>query len=186
MALALAHLIALFYPLCTQFDYARFVTAQVPDGHPLWVLIPNAHRERAVFETRSGYWQRPDVKKEILEAYHRAFPAGIAAPLTTAPHKLSPEWTCRNYFAYCLIMTQQYDEAREQMRAIGKRPIQRLWPDYRYYLLMMGFDIESGGATASWESVDHEADIPVAQAQVIGGESQPVPVAQVQLLPEVV
>ena len=132
------------------FEHARSVTAQLPDGHPLWVLIPMAHRERVLLDGPKGYWQRPEVRREILQAHQRAFPAGIASTVTTAPHKLSLEWSCRNYFAYCLIMTQQYEDARHQIRTIGKRPIPCLWGDYRYYVLLLGFDIETGPSSC-WE-----------------------------------
>ena len=105
------------------FSYARSITSQLPEGHPLWVLIPMAHYERVLIEKVQGYWRNPSVVQELRSAYQKAFPGQTGAKVqATEPYELSQEWTCRNYFAYTLAASGQNDIAKAQIRVIGKRP----------------------------------------------------------------
>lgn len=149
------------------FRYARDVTNKLPDGHPLWVLIPMAHIERVLITEVKGYWQKNAPRQSIMDAYRHAFPGDTASQqqATTLPYQLSLEWSCRNYFAYCLIQIQALEEARTLIRVIGRRPSGSSFPwrsvlDYKYHAAMLGFD------TSSEEEDD--AQVVTASAEVVG------------------
>lgn len=132
------------------FQYAREITHQLSDGHPLWVLIPLAHVERVMIEKVANYWKRTSVQNEIINSFRSAFPgeAGTTVQAKSAAEK-SREWFSRNYFAFCLAATGHVQEARSQIRIIGKRPISS-WPwcglqRYKAFIETFGFDADHQG-----------------------------------------
>ena len=148
------------------FQYARDVTNKLPDGHPLWVLIPMAHIERVLITEVKGYWHKTDTRESIMNAYRHAFPGDTASQqqATTLPYQLSLEWSCRNYFAYCLIQIQALEEARALIRVIGRRPSGSSFPwrsvlDYKYHAALLGFDTSSDEADG--------AQVVTASAEVV-------------------
>ena len=104
------------------FRYARSVVHQLPNGHPLWVLIPMAHYERQLIERLPNYWQESLVQQDILGAYAKAL-GGNAISLNPLAWEQELEWTTRNYFAYCLLRIGCLEQARHQIRIIGRRPL---------------------------------------------------------------
>ncbi|EJK57963.1 hypothetical protein THAOC_21950 [Thalassiosira oceanica] len=129
------------------FKYAREITDQLPDGHPLWVLIPRAHVERVMIEKVANYWKRTNVRNEIINSFRRAFPGEAVTTIQAkSAAEKSREWTSRNYFAFCLAATGHVQEARSQIRIIGKRPISS-WPwcgleRYKDFVEAFGFDTD--------------------------------------------
>lgn len=123
------------------------VSAHYSSSLKRYVKIPMAHVERTMIEGVPGYWSRPSVVNEIRESYARAFP-GVAAHTTqaTEPAAKEREMTCRNYFAFTLAATGQYEAARHQIRIIGRRPCKG-WPwrggiaTYKRIVEALGFDI---------------------------------------------
>jgi len=150
------------------FDYVKSITGQLPEGHPLWVLVPMAHYERGLQPPR-GHWQRSEVKTEIMDAFKHAFPSsGNMQQGTVKLVVQSQERACRSYFAYCFIMCQQYDSARSQIRVLGKRPHSRPWHfigKYKYYAGMLGFDTEGGP-----EDEMAATSAPMAEASLVADE----------------
>lgn len=128
------------------FLHARRVTSQLPDGHPLWVLIPMAHVECTMLEPVLGYWMRPDVAFEIRDSYAHAFPGDAAHTVHAGtPAARARELTARNYFAYTLAAIGQYEDARRQIRIVGRRPA-KIWPwrsidRYTSFVDALGFDV---------------------------------------------
>jgi len=108
-----------------------------------------------------GYWEQQEVVDEIKESCTHAFP-GEAAFTTQAidvPAQ-AREWACRNYFAYCLAATGQYEKARQQLRIIGRRPIEKLldieW--YKQLINALGFHLSPPNHE------DHVDYMPVTEA----------------------
>jgi len=137
------------------FNYARSITSQLPDGHPLWVLIPMAHYERNLLRGGSviSYWRQNHVVQEVEQAYHHAFPNEMAETTiqATAPYKLSQEITCRNYFALALGYSGRVEFACRQIRLIGKRPTSSPFYSlqfYKSYIESLGFDANCTSDTA--------------------------------------
>jgi hypothetical protein len=132
------------------FDYATWITGQLPDGHPLWILIPVAHYERALLinstsERRKHWSQHHD---EIVAAYERAlggkWETTINEDITPACMKLDA--VVRNWFLYALGKCNATELAIRQARVIGRRPLAELpWDEtYTYvkHVKMLGFDVE--------------------------------------------
>jgi len=154
------------------FAFARRVTSELPDGgHPLWILVPMAHCEYQLRSPRTSkiYFSRPSVVNEIGNAYHKAFPSEEAETNIQASDITSQEieLQSRNYFAYCLGMTGQYELARKQIRIIGLRNYwARSWPSFLWYLSFihaLGFDIR-----ITTQNNNNNDNIPVATAEIIG------------------
>ncbi|CAB9507894.1 expressed unknown protein [Seminavis robusta] len=149
------------------FQYAYNITTGLPEGHPLWVLIPMAHYERNLIQPTPGYWRRAQVVREIYGAYRHAFPRASETAQSTEASALSQEWASRNYFLYCLILTGQLDAARKQVRVIGRRPSERPWHSlaaYKRRLMELGFDVSESFPSATDGG---PRDIPVATATIV-------------------
>lgn len=145
------------------FDYARSITSGLPAGHPLWALIPMAHYERNLIERRRNYWRQAGVISEIRTAYQHAFPGAseMSSQATTSTEKYL-EWTSRNYFAFALTMAGLVEEARRQIRVIGRRPTERPWWDmqrYKSFANALGFDVQTAVPVAE--------DAPAVVAQIV-------------------
>ena len=131
------------------FEYARAVTSELPYGHHLWVLIPMAHFERNLINGQREYWTRRDVVEELVQCYKKAFPAETETTSTSnTPFEKSLEWTCRNYYAYALARSRQFESARRQIRMIGRRPTKHFpWvtiSNYKTVINALGFDVTEG------------------------------------------
>ena len=132
-------------------DYATWITSQLPDGHPLWILIPVAHYERAILmnspAAQKKYWSQQ--KGEIVEAYDRAlggiWETTVNEDITPACMKLDA--VVRNWFVYALGKCNATELARRQARVIGKHPLPGMPWDEQYTYLKhvkaLGFEVEA-------------------------------------------
>lgn len=142
------------------FTFARSTVKELPDGHPLWMLIPYAHYERQLLEEVPGYWERFEVREELLNAYNHAFAeyeTSLNPIMDVAAKRM--DWISRNWFAYALARTggAQADLARRQFRVIGKRPIGcHPWGHlgkYKLILKDLGFEVEQQEVAVAVEVV---------------------------------
>mmetsp|Transcript_4062 Transcript_4062/g.8230 ORF Transcript_4062/g.8230 Transcript_4062/m.8230 type:complete len:586 (-) Transcript_4062:217-1974(-) len=131
-------------------NYANWITEQLPDGHPLWILIPAAHYEIAALldnaAQRTAYWHKQ--QDAILAAYEKA----LVGPWETKVNdEVSPackklDAIVRNWFAYALGKTGSVEQAQTQARVIGKTPVAELPWDERYtyikHIKTLGFIVE--------------------------------------------
>eukprot|EP00581_Thalassiosira_minuscula_P015760 CAMPEP_0183712970 /NCGR_PEP_ID=MMETSP0737-20130205/7997_1 /TAXON_ID=385413 /ORGANISM="Thalassiosira miniscula, Strain CCMP1093" /LENGTH=699 /DNA_ID=CAMNT_0025941715 /DNA_START=330 /DNA_END=2429 /DNA_ORIENTATION=+ len=165
------------------FSYARNVVSELPDGHALWVLIPMAHIERVMIESFPGYWRKPEVVNEIRDSFMHAFPGEAAfRSQATTPVDKAREWTCRNYFAYVLAAAGLCDEARYQIRIIGRRPTKG-WPwvsieRYKKIIDALGFELNAPTANETIRHISLEEASPVSAVAVVddgvSGDSTPL------------
>ena len=132
-----------------------------------------AHIERNMIFGREGYWGQQEVIDEIKEAYMHAFPrdAAYTAQATDAAAQ-AREMTCRNYFAYCLVATGQYHDARHQIRLIGRRPVEG-WPwcgieRYKSIIDALGFDISPPNNDATTHHLTHAVATPTRDEDPTG------------------
>lgn len=132
-------------------DYAKWITDQLPDGHPLWILIPVAHYECATLMDSAGermsYWHKQH--DSIVEAYEKAL--GGQWEMTVNP-EVSPacqklDHVIRNWFVYGLGKCRATELAQRQARVIGKRPLAELPWDEKYtyikHVKNLGFVFDS-------------------------------------------
>jgi hypothetical protein len=97
------------------FEFARWVSAQAPDGHSGHKMTALAHLEQWLDlprESQPSYFLAEPVKAEIRAAADRSvrspsYAAGLLAP------------TDRNVFAMCFRLMHDYGAQLEQMRLIG-------------------------------------------------------------------
>ena len=130
-------------------DYAKWITSQLPDGHPLWILIPVAHYERAILiETpaaRMAYWHKQH--DSIVKAYEKAlggpWETKVNPDVSPACRKLDA--VVRNWFVYALGRCRASELAQRQARVIGKTPLADLpWDKtntYAKHVKALGFQI---------------------------------------------
>lgn len=92
--------------------FARSTSEAAPAGLPIHVVLPEAHIEAWLSETRGdGWWKRPGVGNEILAAAAKS----IDGPNATGP------WERRNRsaFAFCYYKLGMKDRLRPEMARIG-------------------------------------------------------------------
>lgn len=131
-------------------DYANWITEQLPEGHPLWILIPMAHYEVAALlenaARRMAYWHKQ--QDAILAAYEKA----LVGPWETRVNdEVSPackklDAVVRNWFVYALGKTRAVEQAQRQAKVIGKMPVPELPWDERYsytkHVKALGFIVD--------------------------------------------
>ena len=131
-------------------DYAKWITEQLPDGHPLWILIPAAHYEVAALlenaAQRMAYWHKQ--QDEIVAAYEKA----LGGPWETKVNdEVSPackklDAVVRNWFVYALGKCRASEQAQTQARVIGKTPLAEMPWDERYtyikHVKALGFIVD--------------------------------------------
>lgn len=126
-----------------------------------------AHYERQVFaaERAPNYWEHSEVRGEIFTAYKHALGDHETTPdpALSAPAKRL-DWVLRNWFAYALMRTAYLEQARCQIRIVGKRPIQpHPWQSltkYKLVLRALGFEV--------WQNDDEEAPVvSVAAVEIV-------------------
>jgi hypothetical protein len=91
------------------FGFAREICAGAPDGAGVHVLIADAHFERWLSAFTRGYWKRPEVREEIIQAAKRCLTSPIVTPRTVL---------IRRRFADCLSYA---GEKRLQKELMGSR-----------------------------------------------------------------
>lgn len=103
------------------FDFARSVSAQVPEGSGLHALIPEAHHERWLFaaafdkdyEFAEKYFDQREVQLEIVDAYRRS----LGSPF----HKVTRATRYQSsFFALSLIRCQAFKEALFEFERLGE------------------------------------------------------------------
>lgn len=107
------------------FEFARWVSAQAPDGSPCHTTVALAHLERWLDlprQQQAGYFTggrtTPEVRRAAERSIHSAaYPGG------------PPSWADRNTFAFCFWLGKDYTAVIDQMRLIGRR----LTPGPWYY-----------------------------------------------------
>ncbi|HWE62224.1 MAG TPA: hypothetical protein VHB98_10985 [Chloroflexota bacterium] len=94
------------------FEFARGVSARAPMGSAVHAVIPEAHYEfwAAEKDDQKGYWQRPDVRSEILEASRRCFTNASPAPRTVL---------AGNMFAFTYLLMGEATLLSEQFDQTG-------------------------------------------------------------------
>lgn len=121
------------------FQFARDTIKRLPDGDPLHILIVQAHyeaylgimsvahatRNRMAIAAAVTYWQRPNVKQEILRSYRHYI--GSSATVTVTAAQKSSLMTARNWYAYCLARTGEMEMTRRELLLIGRHPTKRPW-----------------------------------------------------------
>ena len=100
--------------------FVHGLLADEPDGGPRWMLIPTAHLENWVAQSMEastklqarGYFRRPDVQQEIIDAYSRYLgsPARRTSPL---------EPQARETFAGAFYLMGSRDELRRELEHVG-------------------------------------------------------------------
>ena len=122
-----AHSATLFY-LCKKwhgsheemFEFARSVTASVPEGTGLPSLIPIAHHERWVYalafdddaEFADKYFDQPEVQREIIDAYNKS--VGSRAYVPNRSTRLQS-----SFFALGLLRSQAFNQALNELERLG-------------------------------------------------------------------
>lgn len=102
------------------FDFARTVSANVPDGSGLHALIPVAHQERWLYaaafdqdeDLAGNYYEQPDVRSEILDAYRRSL--GSPAHRTNKSTRYQS-----SFFAFGLLQGHAFTQAFAEMERLG-------------------------------------------------------------------
>jgi hypothetical protein len=102
------------------WEFVRGHVASLPEGSPLWFLVPHAHLEQwvaermepATKEHAGRYFQEPNVQAEISDAYRRY----LASP-ARRPSYLEPQH--RELFAGCFYMMGMRDILRKELELVG-------------------------------------------------------------------
>jgi hypothetical protein len=102
------------------FDFARTVSASAPEGNGLHALIPIAHHERWVYaaafdkeeELAENYFDQPEVRQEIVEAYNRSL--GSRAHRTDRATRAQS-----SFFAMGLLRVQAFRQALTELDRLG-------------------------------------------------------------------
>jgi hypothetical protein len=102
------------------FDFARQVSASVPEGSGLHALIPIAHHERWIYalafdqdaEFANKYFDQPEVRHEIVEAYHRSL--GSRAHQTDRATRYQS-----SFFALALLRAHAFRQALTELDRLG-------------------------------------------------------------------
>lgn len=110
------------------FDFARQVSAAVPEGSGLHALIPIAHHERWVYalafdqdsDFAGSYYDQPDVRQEILDAYHRSLGSRFHRTDRATRHQSS-------FFALGLLRTHAFPQALTELDRIGTQVPEFPW-----------------------------------------------------------
>ncbi len=109
------------------FAFARRVSEAAREGSPTHFVIPHAHAERWLYAAQfdrdisaGDYWQRSDVRSEIVTAYDRS----LGSP-DHRESKLSREVS--NDFAFCFGFLQDRERLAECIRRIDDRPTSHPW-----------------------------------------------------------
>jgi hypothetical protein len=150
-------------------DYARFITQQLPVGHPLACLIVQAHYEVALLlkpEERNSYWLAQ--RDEILAAYEKGLGGQweMKINVLVSPACLKLDAVVRNWFFYAAALCQATDLAHRQAKVIGNRPVAELpWGEKVTYASFVeslgitcdvyGFDTIPNTSTVGTESALH-------------------------------
>jgi len=102
----------------SMLQFARWVSGQAPDGHPVHKVVALAHIEMWLDspkgEAQQGYFRSEAVKQEVMEAARRSI---LSA--NYAPAGLPLSWADRNVFAFCFRLMREYGAQLDQMRLIG-------------------------------------------------------------------
>ncbi len=133
-----AHSATLFY-LCKKwygsheemFEFVRSVSASAPDGSGLHALIPIAHHERYLYafafdrdkEFAEAYYDQPEIRREIVDAYHRSL--GSRA---FKPDKMT--YMQSGFFALALVQCQAYMQARTELERLNNIVPKFPWGHY--------------------------------------------------------
>jgi hypothetical protein len=133
-----AHLRMLYY-LCEKWhgsheqmlDFARKTSGEAFDGSGLPTLIAVAHTERWLYakhfdqdkERAADYWDSPQVRTEILDAYRKSLGSRKYRPGRTS------RWH-RNFFAFALGKIKAQPEAAVEFEQIGNRPMEWPWHSF--------------------------------------------------------
>jgi hypothetical protein len=130
-----AHSATLFY-LCKKwygsheemFEFARSVSGAVPIGSGLHALIPIAHHERWLFarafdqdeEVAGNYFEQPEVKSEVLEAYNRSLGSNAHRPNKSTRDQSS-------FFAMALLRSEHFHQALFELDRLDNLVPQYPW-----------------------------------------------------------
>lgn len=108
------------------FQFARWASAQAPEGHSAHKLIALAHIEMWLDaeqgEPQRTYFLAESVKQEVMAAARRS----ILSP-NYFRNGTALSWYERNVFAFCFRLMRDYDAQLEQMRLIGPYVTDEPW-----------------------------------------------------------
>jgi hypothetical protein len=109
------------------FDFARYVAANAPDGHPCLRVIPLAHLERALSiedpDERRRYRADPAVHAELIDAANRSvFRPGFGDDPQSR--------TTLSAFALVLGYVRRFDVAGPLLQRVGPWPTDYPWNSF--------------------------------------------------------
>lgn len=109
------------------FDFARSVSDAAPEGSGVHALIPIAHHERWLYamafdeneqEFANSYFDEPEIRQEILDAYNRSLGSSTHRPNRATRHQSS-------FFALYLLRSHAFNQAQRELDRLGN-----LVPEY--------------------------------------------------------
>jgi hypothetical protein len=134
----------------TMFNLCRATVGNLPHCHPLWSLVPMAHHEQDRATDR--HWLQAETRREILSAYDQAmgnFETSWDSSLSRGELVLNRRM--RTWFSYACIKANLLDQARRQVRLLGKHPSKGTpfnLKVYRRYIQALGFAVDEVLPTA--------------------------------------
>jgi hypothetical protein len=104
------------------FAFARQTCAELPEDHLLFALLVTAHYERWLYAAQfdhdavaaQDYWERPNVREEVLHAYERSLGSPRLRESKTAVEVRKTAVEVRKTFVAALVLTGETGLAKRE------------------------------------------------------------------------